>query len=374
MLLDVNKQRVDSDLVELFEIEVATDQFAYFTTYYTNVKFSDVDSPYTIREYITLPINFSGFEHRSEGAYARPTIILANVLSTFKSEIGIEPDDLIGRRIIRRKTLAKHLATGTVGASGSAPIEQPRQIFFMDRLQSSDPTSISFELTTAFDLQGITVPNRYILANTCNWLYQGANITKTEKLGGCIWKDGNNNPGFEVRYDNNDRPIIEGTIPDMPATSGSVVVNYIYRVGYTVTRVTAGTTTTRYKYYQALLSFTKTGSFESANFRQCRRAEGAWSALTSYVTYREGKLFNPIIEYDGKLWVAISDSTDVTPGTNDFYWERVDICGKKLTSCANRFKAVEFTGQGLSVPSYTSEQKDAVLPYGGFPGAKRFNK
>jgi hypothetical protein len=206
-------------------------------------------------------------------------------------------------------------------------------------------------------------------------LYQGANIAKAEKLGGCIWKDGNNNPGFEVRYDNNDRPIVEGTIPNMPATSASVNANYVYRVASTVTRVTAGTTTTRYKYYQAILTFTKTGSFETENFRQCRLAEGAWSDVTSYETYREGKLFNPIVEDDGgKLWVAISPSLNVVPGTNDFYWERVDICGKKLTSCAGRFKAVAFTGQGLSVPSYTTEQKDAVLPYGGFPGAKRFNK
>lgn len=369
MLLDVNKQRVDSDLVELFEIEVATNQYAYFTTYYTNVKFSNQESPFIIREYITLPIGFSGFEHRSEGAYARPTIVLANVLSTFKSTIGIEPDDLVGRKVIRRKTLAKHLATGTIGTGGSAPIEQPRQIFFMDRLQGSDPTSISYELTTAFDLQGVTVPNRYILANTCSWLYQGANITTVNKLGGCTWKNGNNNPGFEVRYDNNDRPIVEGTIPDMPAST--FTANYVYKVGSTVTGVSAGTTATRYKYYQAILSTT---SFEPQNFRQCRFSEGDWSDVISYETYREGKLFNPIIKYDGKLWVAISPSLDVVPGTNDFYWERVDICGKKLTSCARRFKAIAFTGQGLSVPSYTTEQENAVLPYGGFPGAKRFNK
>lgn len=374
MLLDVNKQRVDSDLVELFEVEVATNSFAYFTTYYTTVKFYDAVSPFTIREYIPLPIIFSGFEHRSEGAYARPTIVLANVLSTFKSAIGIEPDDLIGRRVIRRKTLAKHLSTGTVGANGTAPIEQPRQIFFMDRLQSSDPRSISFELTTAFDLQGVTVPNRYVLANTCSWLYQGANITTTDKLGGCTWKATNDNPGFEVRYDNNDRPIVEGTIPNMPATSAAVTANYVYRVGDTVTRVSAGTTTTRYIYWQAIVSFTKSATFEAANFIKCRRIDGTWSSATAYETYREGKLYNPIVEHDGKCWVALSPSTDVEPGTNDFYWERVDICGKKLTSCARRFKAIEFTGQSLSVPSYTSEQKDAVLPYGGFPGAKRFNK
>jgi|AntAceMinimDraft_11_1070367.scaffolds.fasta_scaffold00833_4 lambda family phage minor tail protein L len=374
MLLDVNKQRVDSDLVELFEVEVSTGSFAYFTTYTSTVKFYDAESPYTIREYIPLPMIFSGFEHRSEGAYARPTIVLANVLTTFKDTIGIAPDDLIGRRVIRRKTLAKHLATGDEGTSGSIPVEQPRQIFYMDRLQSYDAASISFELTTAFDLQGVTVPNRYILANTCSWLYQGAAHEVTNKLGGCTWKTTNNNSGFEVRYDNNDRPIIAGTIPNMPTAGTSVVANYVYRVAENVTRVSDNTTATGYKYYQALLTFTKTATFETANFRRCRHIFGTWSDAVAYETYKEGKLFNPIVEYNSKCWLAVVTSTDVTPGTNEFFWERVDICGKKLSSCAKRFKARPITSQGFTAPYYTEEQTDGVLPYGGFPGAKRFNR
>jgi lambda family phage minor tail protein L len=368
MIIDINKQRVDSELVELFELNISG-TIVYFTTYPTSVKFSERNSPYIIREYIPLPIEFSGYEQKSEGAYSRPTIVFANVLSTFKSTIGTTNDDLIGKKITRRKTLLKHLATGSVGTNGSAPIEQPQQVFFIDRIEKETAQSVVFELTSGFDLQGVTVPNRYILANTCTWLYQGVELTG---LGGCTWKVANNNPGFVVRYDSNDRPILSGSVSNMPTTGQTVTQNYVYRVAKTVTPVT-GSTTTRYDYYQALISFTKTATLEVANFRKCRLIDGAWTS-SPYVTYREGKIYNPLVTYNGKVWVATSPSTNVPPGTDEFVWERADLCGKKLSSCAIRFKAKEFTGQGLSAPSYSQVDDNAVLPYGGFPGAKRFNR
>lgn len=368
MIIDVNKQRVDSAIVEMFELVLPTS--VYFTTYPTNVKFSDRASPFTIREYTSLPIIFSGYDQKSEGAYSRPTITFANILATFKNAIGITNDDLIGKKIIRRKTLFKHLATGDVGASGSSPIEQPQQVFFIDRIEKEDATSITFELTSGFDLQGIEVPNRYILSNTCPWLYQGVQLSS---LGGCTWKQNNDNPGFVVRYDSNDRPIVQGSIPNMPGSGQSVQENYIYRVSKTVNSVT-GDTATRYDYYQALLSFTKTSTFETDNFRRCRLIDGAWNSSTTYSSYVEGKLYNSLVTYNNKVWVSLYPSTNVIPGTDSFYWERIDTCGKKLTSCARRFKAVEFAAQGFSAPSYTKEDTNAVLPYGGFPGARRFNR
>lgn len=360
MLLDLNKQRVDSEIVELFEI-VIDSTTVRFTSNPTTVKFSERNSPFVIREYTALPLYFSGYEQKAEGAYSRPTVTFANILSTFKNSIGVSNNDLIGKKFTRRKTLAKHLATGTVGTNGSAPIEMPIQVFSIDRIESENAQAITFELTSGFDLQGISVPNRYILANTCTWLYQGV---ERSSLGGCTWKVANDNPNFTVRYDSNDRPIVSGSIPNMPSTGSSVTADYIYRVA----------NGSRYDYYQALVTFTKTASFEVANFRRCRLIDGAWAAGTSYVTYTQGKLYNPIVTHSNKVWVAVSPSLGITPGTDEFYWERIDTCGKKLSSCAARFKAINFTGQGLSVPQASKDNPEAILPYGGFPGAKRFNR
>lgn len=360
MLLDINKQRVDSEVVELFEI-VIDSTTVRFTNHPTTVKFSERNSPYVIREYIALPLYFSGYEQKAEGAYSRPTVTFANILSTFKNSVGVSNNDLIGKKFTRRKTLAKHLATGSIGANGSAPIEMPIQVFSIDRIESEDAQSITFELTSGFDLQGISVPNRYILANTCTWLYQGVKrIEPLPGLGGCTWEITNNNPGFTVRYDSNDRPLISSAT-DMPATGGTVTVDNVYRVA----------NGSRFDYYQALVTFTKTASFETANFRRCRLIEGAWASGTSYATYTQGKLYNPVVTHANKVWVAVSPSIGVTPGTDEFYWERIDTCGKRLTSCAIRFKAIQFSGD---IPKVSKQDENKVLPYGGFPGAKRFNR
>lgn len=372
MIIDINKQRVDSELVELFELYipgVPVEDLPRFTTYPTSVKFYDRDSPHTVRVYLSLPMEFSGYEQKSEGAYSRPTIVFANVLGTFKSTIGTSNDDLVGKKLTRRKTLFKYLATEDEGVAGTAPIEQPQQVFFIDRIEKENAQSVIFELTSGFDLQSVTVPNRYILSNTCTWLYQGIALSN---LGGCTWKLTNDNPQFVVRYDSNDRPIISGSVSDMPAQGESVTQNNVYRVGKSVYPVVEGWNN-RYDYYQAIVSFTKTADFEAANFRRCRVIDGDWNS-SSYPTFREGKLYNPLVTHDNKVWVAVSPSQGVVPGTEEFYWERVDLCGKKLTSCALRYKAKEYTGQSLSVPSYNSKNENAVLPYGGFPGAKRFNR
>ena len=380
MIIDINKQRVDSDIVELFELEInATGTKVYFTTYPEAFNFYALDGDYTIIQYAPLPISFSGYEQKSEGAYSRPTISFANVLSTFKNAIGASNDALVGRKITRRKTLYKYRATEALGTEfsvhGQTPIEQAKQVFLIDRVEREDALSITFELTIGFDLQGINVPNRYILANTCTWLYQGADPGKEERIGACKWKQDNSNQGFTLYYDSNDRPIISGMVPDMPVTGITIVADNVYKESVAVTKVSDNTGDTTYTYWQALLGFTKTGTFESANFRRCRLLEGAWSSGIVYETYLESKLYNPIVSHDSKLWLALYPSENIAPGSNSLYWERADICGKKLSSCARRFKATEHTQSGVSgIPSYRIENNSVVLPYGGFPGAKRFNR
>jgi hypothetical protein len=100
-----------------------------------------------------------------------------------------------------------------------------------------------------------------------------------------------------------------------------------------------------------------------------------WSGATSYKIYKEGRVYNPCVLYSNKIWVAVADNTNVTPGSDDNVWERIDICGKKLSSCAARYRVVKYTGQAsVVIPSATEENNEEVLPYGGFPAAKRYNR
>lgn len=379
MILDINKQRVEDDYIELFILETDSGN-SYFTNYHTSLWFADRDSPYVRREYTPLPIEFSGFEHRSEGAYARPQVSFANVLRTLPQITN--PDNLIGKKITRRKSLDKYLPTQSSG-QGPAPTELPQQIFYIDRITEENPLTITFELTTAFDLEGITVPNRFILANVCTWLYQGNAEDLpggTTPLGACTWRQDNTfnaDTGFTIAYDSANRVLLDNSYASFATTmptSGSLSANHLYSKAITLNYADGSGTNATNEYFQALGAF-DASPFDAVNFRRVRMYT-TWSAATNYKIYREGRIYNPCVKTtNNKIWVAVADNTNVTPGSDDNVWERIDICGKKLSSCAARYRVVKYTGQtSVVIPSATEENNEEVLPYGGFPAAKRYNR
>ena len=134
---ELNRQIVENDLVELFMIQnpdknaLPADAFFSFTNYHQTVYLRDKETPFTHRAYTPFPIAFSGAEQKSEGAYARPSLQVANILDTLSTELGtFKYEDLLGLKLIRRKTLANYLDTGpTVTSPAAAPIEYPRQIY-----------------------------------------------------------------------------------------------------------------------------------------------------------------------------------------------------------------------------------------------------
>ena len=375
MIIDINKQRVTSDLVELYQVQTLSG-YVYFTTYPTAVTFRDYYSPYTVRTYTPLPITFTGYESKADGAYSRPRVTFANILTTFnttlenEAQAPVSNDDLIGRKVIRRKTLVSQLGTG----SGSTPpVELPKQIFIIDRIESESPAQVIFELAAPFDLAGINVPGRYIIPNTCAWIYQGNAADRTlEKIGGCNWRQDNSNPGFAVYYDYNNYLIaLESSFATH--SGGSYTKNTLYKVVKPVlTRVNINGTTTilnnsEFDYWQAISS--GTGALTTTNSRRCR----AYTAHTSttYYTYKEGRLYNDVVLYQNKMWVCTKSHTDLQlPTEGSTYWERADICAKKLSSCAVRFKAKQ-SGGGVTL---VDQNETVILPYGGFPAARRFNR
>lgn len=363
MIIDINKQRVTSDLVELYQLETPSG-YVYFTTYPTQITFRDYFSPYTQQTYIPLPITFTGYENKADGAYSRPRVSFANILTTFKGALGSN-DDLIGKKVIRRKTLLSQINT-------NPPVELPKQIFIIDRIESESPTQVVFELAAPFDLAGINIPGRYIIPNTCAWVYQGSAADRTlQKVGGCTWRVNNSNPGFAVYYDYNNYLIALKT-SFATHTGGSYTKNTLYKVVKSVlTRVNVDGTTTilsnsEFDYWQAISS--GTGALSISNSRRCRPYTN-YNAATTYFTYKEGRLYNDVVLYNNKMWVCTKSHSNQLPSESSIYWERIDICSKKLSSCAVRFKAKQNNGVTL-----VDQNESVILPYGGFPAARRFNR
>lgn len=375
MIEDVNKLHLDSDLIELFIIQTGESTYQYFTPYHQSVVFRDYEDPYTAQTYTSLPVDFTGFEQKSDGAYARPRVSFANILNTFQNDVGSN-EDLIGLKVVRRKTLQKYTG-GTVGSTASVPpTEFPKQVFIIDRIESSNASFVTFELATPFDLAGIKVPNRYIIPNTCPWRYQGSSRDFGVGVGGCNWNNDNN--GFAAYFDRNNNLLIDSTLVESTAhTGGSYTKDLVYKVQKDTpgTRILVNGNTTTETIYDLWQPYATGSGTLSKTVARRARPYTTYSGNTTYYAYKEGKNYSDAVFHDNKIWVVTQSHTTAEeptgpqkPSNTSAYWERADVCGKKLTSCKARFQVKEAAS---NVPS-TDEDSRKVLPYGGFPASRRY--
>ncbi len=144
LIKDLQKLEPGSELVQLFELEYAKDQFLYVHPGLDDdlsvLQMRDFTNNNTIRDYIAVPIKAEGFEQKQDGSQPRPTLTIANATTAFSGGIGTTNyDSLLGLRVIRRLTLKKFL----YGESGDAspPVEYVRQVWYVDRIKSKSKVS-----------------------------------------------------------------------------------------------------------------------------------------------------------------------------------------------------------------------------------------
>ena len=144
---------------------------------------TDADD-YTLKTYTAFPFEFTGYERRTTGSLPRPSITFANINRTFTAYLE-NYDELIGAKVIRRKTLAKYLGE-------NPPVEFPKEIYYIERKTLENQLQVQFELASNFDVQGITLPTRRVIGTRCPWKYKDATI------GGCDW-EANSKHDYNVR-------------------------------------------------------------------------------------------------------------------------------------------------------------------------------
>ena len=199
-------------------------------------------------EYIACPIGIEGISAASTGALARPVLSIANIVSltrtisnydeigdgladesnfssggsyngdanTILKELNISNnEDILGSMVTYRKTLLKntyvydstnnvYYAYGDRSTTISpAPVPFPKEFptakFVLDRVAVEDSILVQFELASPFDVQGVKIPNRYVIGRFCPWEYTGG-LTSGSVKSGCIW-DNSSGPWYDV--DNN---------------------------------------------------------------------------------------------------------------------------------------------------------------------------
>lgn len=384
LIATVQDQGIDSDLVVLYDLEYANNTFAHFCeqldTDLTSLQFRNTAG--TIKTYTALPIMAEGFSVSSDGAYSRPTLTIANALSTFQDAIGSDTDyeDLIGKRITKRTTLKKYL----VGETGDTtpPVEFPKIVYIIDRLVSKNLVSVTFELAAPYDLAGVKLPRRQVIGGACPWKYTGADPTYAEaqKEGGCVWK--RDSTAFvsgatrSVYVSENDEYIVD--ISDLEnaslvtTSSSSFNKNSYYYTPHYQDKITTDGLVKQVmvkQYWHCVTRKETTKTKPSTNSTEWKRirAYKTYSATAEYEGFRNTD-FNEYVKYGTTVWKVYKKSVvGVTPGENAS-WTRGDVCGKNLRSCEMRFKAK--LNDGKLGYNTASNSGSTALPFGGFPGAR----
>ena len=334
---------------------------------------STTSSDYSLKTYTPFPFEFNGYDRKAKGPIPRPTVRFANINRDF-TVYNTTHDDLLGAKIIRRKTLVKYLGE-------NPPVEFPREIYYIDRLASETQNIVEYELTTNFDIQGVLLPSRRIIATRCPWKY------KDSTVGGCDWPadsthdytsvTGGSITDQKVYVDVDDNYITAGshgaTTYSVWANSTSYTKDYFTEyfiplsTDYTVSAA-ARVDSTHVKYTTAgtSLGFSVNdyinvrGSavddwdFGEMHLKLSAVAEsGGNTELTAITTessgfdsYTSGGLISKTRNTLYKCIKAHTSSTSKLPGTagGKDYWEVGDVCGKRLISCKKRFGFIKDSG------------------------------
>jgi phage-related protein len=388
-LFDIELKYRDSGGVNRTELIHLVDGLNTEEDYNVWMPYDEGNNSFIWAEYLACPIAIEGISVESAGASSRPTLSIANIASLARNISGypylstrtdsdgtdneanfdeilkdlqvIKNEDILGSIVTYRKTLLKNTfvketdttvdpnvdrwyaqnhptKSGTSGThylvnTAPNPVEFPEQKFVLDRVATETNLLVSFELASPLDVQGLKVPNRYVIGKYCPWAYKGA-VAGSVKSG-CPWK---NNGMRTISVSTNSSGATEGTYAINSDTSGlsySGDTNEPADWALTVTVDENGSST---------VAINRPGhSFES-------------NERITIPTSIIGGAVNLVIQVDTRMNFDINDNYVSDPAD--------DVCGKTVNSCKCRFHP-KYDGS-----TYTNT--NIALPFGGFPGSRKF--
>ena len=368
---------------------------------------SQTASHYGQQTYQAFPVESEGWEIRGTGSLPRPTVRFANINQYWSANLS-NFDDLVGAKVIRRRTLEKYLGT-------NPPVEFNRDVYFIERKAAETPLMVEFELTSAFDTQGVKLPRRAIIAARCPWKY------KDTAQGGCDWPVDNKYTittegtatEHTLYFDKDDNQITssqytvwgsqdntvkrKANLYETKSYSVGDYVQYYRPIGglYQPVSVSQGSNTTTFTFN----TVAQRDVFSVGDFLICKgwthadynfksiplyvsakgsgstdltvtvedddSADGDTASTIGYVQATRLTLYKCKVAHT----LSTSDSADdIVKPTNISYWEFGDICGKRLNSCAIRY-GHEPNGRGVSKVSLTDVTTGVQMQGSGYTSA-----
>lgn len=181
-------------IIELFQLQLVASLHGTSDIYYFHAGVNAAVSGNIVfagDTYVRLPIQAEGFEYSNTGTLPRPTLTVANLGGEISALLLIANtftpgNDLGGAVVTRIRTLKKYL-DGEAAADPNARF--PAEIWYIDRKSAETRDVVQWELASKFDLAGIFMPKRQLIANICQWEYRSAECSYT----GSNYFDINNN-------------------------------------------------------------------------------------------------------------------------------------------------------------------------------------
>jgi len=189
-----------SALIELFELRLFQAIHGTETTLRFHAGLNAKQSGGIVwagQEYLPLPIEAEGFSYSGSGQLPRPTVRIGNIMQPMAVGGVISalllslPSGLEGARVTRIRTHARYLDDinfqGGVNPLGTPDptAEYPREVYTVDRKKAETRELVEFELAAAFDLAGVRLPKRQVLASICMWQYRSAECGYSGAIAAC---------------------------------------------------------------------------------------------------------------------------------------------------------------------------------------------
>lgn len=321
----VQLQSIDDSLVDLFEITLQNSSsidvrfVSGLANGVDNIYFPSINGQ-SLNEYVAIPASIGNIETSSGGASNRPTFEVANLISlgrSIENNSDGSNDEQTWQEILESRNIAK--PEDILGARLTY-----RRTLLKNTYKSSDVSGWSTTLPVEFP-KAVYIMERVKGENTLVVSYELVSPFDLEKVKlpnrtivgkYCSWKY----QGIDINQD-------ERSGCPYP-TSDSAQPKFFNIDDDEITGITSGYT-----------------------------AQGSYSPGTKIKYPTSGFV---------KIWEALANPSGLNapPVEGSRYWKRIDVCGKTLKSCKVRFQGVDSSGDPVN--------RLIPLPFGGFPGTRKF--
>lgn len=150
-------------------------------------------------EYTPYPIKGSSFAKNSQGTSNRPKLTLSNMFG-FVTTLVNRYDDCLGATVIRRQVYADNLDPVNFESGVNEkhnPVNEIITTFVIEQVEALTTETVVFVLAVPTELDGLLLPNRMMMADTCQYIYRSSECGYT---GGAV-ADEKDQPTLDIKKD-----------------------------------------------------------------------------------------------------------------------------------------------------------------------------